>query len=338
MEDRAKKLLEIADLQKRLAEISLEMSLDNSSPFLGVDTSAHILALELATDMTVIMNMDRSITFVSPNCKFFCGWSSNDLLGKVISEFMHSDDIDRVDDFSKGRGHILKHRLLTPSKNWMWVESRTKKVGTTIICNVRDITEQEIQRKKAKQAEQALQTHLQELAFFDALTGLHNRRAGVQAAKREVKWSQREKIPLSIVLMDIDLFKRINDTYGHNTGDSALKMVAKKIESNLRETDIAIRWGGEEFLMLLPNTNSEGATLVAERIREKLSEDKELGFQITASLGITTKNFGDDDQRTLSHELLIREADLALYHAKDQGRNQVQAYSEKLDKLSPPAI
>ncbi|MCD6475321.1 MAG: diguanylate cyclase [Anaerolineaceae bacterium] len=175
---------------------------------------------------------------------------------------------------------------------------------------------------------------IKEQAVMDALTGVPNRRSFSESILKEYRLSLRHKQPLSIVMCDVDNFKKFNDTYGHQDGDLCLKRVAQTLQTSLaRPGDFCARYGGEEFVIILPRTSLAGAMHVAERIRssiEKMEIPHELSLPaqvVTLSLGVTT--FEKTTSR-FSHEKLIKQADLALYKAKEQGRNQVQFFSENI--------
>jgi len=162
---------------------------------------------------------------------------------------------------------------------------------------------------------------LQQSALTDYLTGLPNRRAMIQLLDNEAARFQRSEHPFSLVLLDIDNFKEINDTYGHDGGDEVLVSVAKKMGGWMREKDVLARWGGEEFLILLSDTDVASAADQAERLRaaiEKQGFTIESGsMQLTVSLGVAGYNEGDKIDNC------IKEADIALYKAKSEGRNRV---------------
>ncbi|MCL1893689.1 MAG: GGDEF domain-containing protein [Holophagaceae bacterium] len=171
------------------------------------------------------------------------------------------------------------------------------------------------------------------LAITDTLTGLPNRHHFFEVAIAEHTRSRRYKKTFSIIMLDIDYFKKVNDTYGHFVGDLVLQAVAEQLQKSLRETDFPGRYGGEEFIALLPETSIAEAQLVAERIRHNI-QDKDLIFddrqiKVTASLGIY--NFGSfdeaDDVAGQSIDEIIDKADKALYSAKNKGRNRVETYS-----------
>lgn len=174
-------------------------------------------------------------------------------------------------------------------------------------------------RKETEQLREELEAQRQ-AAMVDPLTGLFNRRA--MDHHLEFLWEEDQN--LSVVVMDIDHFKRINDTYGHAIGDIVIRNVADALRKCIRGEDIAIRFGGEEFLVLLPNTGLEGAITVAESIRKRIEAlrlvRKNDNFSLdpfTISLGVA-KRRGEDDR-----DSLFERADKALYHAKTSGRNRV---------------
>lgn len=164
---------------------------------------------------------------------------------------------------------------------------------------------------------------LEELSNTDPLTHMANRRFMMRTLIQEFQRSQRANHPLSLIMADIDHFKAINDSYGHQQGDVVLKAVAETICGHLREYDLAARFGGEEFALVLPETDRLHATQVAERIREmigRLKFDGALdGLKMTISLGVATH----PDKTIKNVEDLIRLADDALYAAKREGRNLV---------------
>ena len=162
-------------------------------------------------------------------------------------------------------------------------------------------------------------------AYTDPLTKTNNRTAFSDLVQREIKLSNRNSRPLSIVFFDIDFFKKINDTHGHECGDLALSSAASCIKAAVRESDMIFRYGGEEFVILLSDTNLEGAKIIAERIRSKI-ENHTIAYgmeviKFTASLGVSSLREND----TL--DLFVSRADMAMYCAKEKGRNQVQVES-----------
>lgn len=160
---------------------------------------------------------------------------------------------------------------------------------------------------------------VREQAVTDALTGLYNRRYFEEALEKEVQRAKRQKQPFSIVGIDLDYLKKINDTYGHNFGDIAIKAIAEVLKSNARSVDVPARIGGEEFNVLLPGINSEGAMIAAERIRKSIeSVDIDTVGHITGSLGVATYF-----EHSENIEELLELTDQAMYASKRNGRNRV---------------
>ncbi len=163
-------------------------------------------------------------------------------------------------------------------------------------------------------------------AYRDPLTGLHNRAALEEALPREVELAQRHDISLSMMIVDLDHFKRINDRYGHATGDCVLRTAATVMQKALRNPDQLYRFGGEEFVGMLPATGLDGAVIVAERVRKALeSHDCDCDqhcTNITASIGVAQLEDEDNQQK------LFDKADKAVYRAKSLGRNRVVPHQE----------
>ena len=167
-----------------------------------------------------------------------------------------------------------------------------------------------------------LMEELRSMSITDPLTGLYNRLYFNEKFKEEFERSKRLKIPFSLLMIDIDHFKRVNDTYGHDVGDKVLVAVASTIRSNVRSIDIVSRYGGEEFTVILLRTYKEHCLPIAERIR-KAVEEKSIPvdgriIKVTISVGCTTYS-GEEDVKP---EKVIKRADEALYMAKNQGRNR----------------
>jgi len=163
----------------------------------------------------------------------------------------------------------------------------------------------------------------------DPLLGIYNRRYLEQRLKEEVSRANRYGLALSVCIMDIDHFKRINDSYGHPIGDEVLKNLGNLLRNKVREVDLFARYGGEEFVMILPNTRAQEAIVLAERLRKAVEDSRivvesggRLEFDCTVSLGLTTATAGKRESRQL-----LREADQALHRAKASGRNRVEVFT-----------
>lgn len=178
-----------------------------------------------------------------------------------------------------------------------------------MLCIIHDITEQK-----------RLEQELEHAALRDPLTGLGNRRQFMQLVENARTQNPQRTHNFSLMLVDADHFKTINDQYGHNKGDDALVMLARTLETGIRESDTVFRWGGEEFLILLPLTPLEGAMIVAEALRERVQQLSQPEMPaLTVSVGVAQYEAGED------FTSLFKRVDDALYRAKTSGRNQVQA-------------
>jgi len=164
------------------------------------------------------------------------------------------------------------------------------------------------------------QHNLIKRASYDHLTGIYNRASWIEHAERAVNSKMRNKERrLSSILLDVDDFKKVNDQHGHHAGDQVLKQVANRLSLRLRKSDILGRWGGEEFIILLPDTDLEQAVEVAEELRQSLSDIESDSYRISASFGVAEFESGD------SLDSMLRRADWNLYKAKDEGKNRVAA-------------
>jgi len=180
-----------------------------------------------------------------------------------------------------------------------------------------------IMRQKLQEA----QKRLEHLAMYDQLTQLANRRNFDETLEKEFKLAKRNKVPLSVIICDIDFFKIYNDSYGHQKGDDCLAAVARIIgETPQRPTDKACRYGGEEFTVILPDTNLQGGLQMAEKIRQAIfdanipHEGSKAASCVTLSLGLATFQ-----GQVHSGDELLKVADDALYRAKENGRNRVES-------------
>ncbi len=160
---------------------------------------------------------------------------------------------------------------------------------------------------------------LQDMAYIDSLTGAYNRHYFYEYVKNIISLTKREKTPLSFAMIDIDKFKDINDTYGHDKGDDVLKVLVREIQTNIRESDILVRFGGEEFVLVFPNTSLSQALIISEKLRKIIQNCilvKDVRF--TISIGVSEYIISKDDINSV-----LKKADTALYEAKNSGRNRV---------------
>lgn len=304
----------------------------------------------------VIWTLDiptRRYTYVSPSIADMCGYLPEELVGQPVDARLTPEsaarvarDIDqrlrRIAAGDKTAG-VVVNELEQICKDGKVISTEivssylldTDGVAQTILGITRNVSERkaaevalrETNRQLHARIEEIgrLQVALQELAVRDSLTGLYNRRYLDETLEREVSRARREGNPLSLVMLDIDHFKRVNDTYGHQVGDEALRMLATTLLADIRAEDVACRYGGEEFLILLPNMPLETATLRAEAWRKAVAGlAVGLGnFHIafTVSLGVAAY-----PEHGKTPDDLTRCADQALYRAKNEGRNRIAVF------------
>jgi len=191
----------------------------------------------------------------------------------------------------------------------------------------KEFTDEDVEMLKAVADQAAVavnKAQLWDMAVTDSLTGLYVRRYFMVKLQEEIHRAERYKKRLSVIMADLDRFKKINDTYGHDAGDRALKTISKFLQKNIRDVDAIARYGGEEFVMLIPDADKEAAFCLAERLRDELAKvELEDLPPITISLGIATYPSDGTDL-----EELIKKADAAMYEAKKQGRNKVVKFSK----------
>jgi diguanylate cyclase (GGDEF)-like protein len=240
---------------------------------------------------------------------------TGDELDNLISSY---NDMSMNLQESKEKNMQAEDALRKANENLeMRVEERTKELVELTRKLVDEISER-------KQAEE----RLARTATSDLLTGVMNRRAMLEQLRYQLVRHQRNKTPFILLVLDIDHFKNINDTYGHDIGDQALISVADVLLNSTRSQDLISRWGGEEFLILLPDTDIKGGVIVAEKIRSRVESEvfKAAGksLQLTMSIGVTEYKDGQNIEQC------IKAADSALYKAKDQGRNRVVVFENTL--------
>ncbi len=241
------------------------------------------------------------------------------------TDFIYPDDRERawssINDVLEGRAasHKAEYRMLHKDGSIRWILDQANVMQrdahgkpTRMSGTHTDITERKL-----------LEDELKRQAHLDYLTGLDNRRSFMEKSQVELSRTQRYDTALSVLMVDIDTFKNINDTYGHQVGDSVLKILAMRFQAVLRNVDIVGRLGGEEFGIVLPETDIKEAVEVAERLRVVISETvvalpAGLPIHFTISVGVAALT-----ERNANIDMLLHEADKALYRAKQLGRNKV---------------
>ncbi|WP_417671760.1 diguanylate cyclase [Roseibium sp.] len=247
-----------------------------------------------------------------------------DLLGKEVADQIREVDAELIaapgsikvyeQKVTSGDGRNVRDVVVYKTSMELEGDPVVSTVGAVV-----DVTE-----------ERALQARLEEQAMTDPLTGIPNRRKFMEMIRNELQRSGRFGHPLSIVTVDIDHFKSVNDVHGHDRGDEVIKIVANCLERGVRENiDLAARMGGEEFALLLPETDAEGAMTVSERIREMIEAERIVfggtTISVTISAGTSTAPAGHTNIRA---DQLLVQGDKALYASKRGGRNRTTAYSD----------
>lgn len=283
--------------------------------------------LNLNLDMLCVVDINGNFHKVNKKFEEIFGYSSEDLKGNSFLSFLHDDDIqvtlEALKVFSQGNQTAsYTNRFRCKDGSYKYIEWHLQpRIGTFIYASARDVTEQILKTEE-----------LEHIAGRDQLTGTYNRHYFDTIIKAEMDRSDFFHQPLSMALIDMDHFKKVNDTWGHPVGDEVLIQTVATIEETIRATDILIRFGGEEFLLLMPSTTLAGAVIVAEKVRTAI-EDKEhpIAGKQTASIGVS--------EHTKSETFFnwYKIVDHALYEAKENGRNRVVSAGESIENISPPA-
>ena len=278
---------------------------------IGLENEQNKLATIIlsAREVIVATDSDGAIVLVNPSAERLLGKSREQILKDGFLNLL--DDPTIIHKWLEGEHQLDRHKEYHHKDKIisMYVSTIFSKdnelMGSAAL--LRDIT-------KEKQMEDKLRS----LATTDALTGLHNRRYLDEILTQEISRSIRHGLCLSILFFDVDHFKQFNDKYGHDQGDRVLKALGDSFKHNLRDEDTACRYGGEEFMGILPNITVEQAWTVAERLRKSVETMRVNDLDITISIGVA--QFPLDNPITA--EEFITLADHALYSAKDAGRNR----------------
>lgn len=304
----------------------------------------------------VIWTLDipsRTYTYVSPAIKELSGYLPEEIVGQPVDVRLTPDsaaraarDIDqRLRRIAAGdkAASVVVSELEQVCKSGDVITTEVVSsylldadgVARTILGITRNVSERKAVESALRETNRQLharieeigrlQVALQELAVRDSLTGLYNRRYLDETLEREVSRARREGIPLSLVMLDIDHFKRVNDTYGHQVGDEVLRILASTLLADIRAEDVACRYGGEEFLILLPNMPLETTMLRAQGWRNAVEALRVThgNFQITFTISLGVSAYPEHGK---TPDDLTRCADQALYRAKHEGRNQVSVF------------
>lgn len=293
------------------------------------------LLAEFSGDVTVAL-VRGVVTYVSPAVFEVLGWRPEKVIGRTMESFCHPDDAARVaqslQSLNVAPEADYRARALRADGEYVWVEARARMTKPSdvgempmLVINIRNIA-----ARKATEDELAgVLAQLESIAATDGLTGVSNRRRFEEALATEHRRAQREKVPLTLLLVDLDLFKSVNDTYGHQVGDDVLRSVAGALTTVTRRVgDVVARYGGEEFVLLLPNTSAECALKAAEKVHlaVRALDAGVMGLpataKVTVSIGVSCTAQMPEGSAARD---LVRLADAALFAAKRDGRNRAVA-------------
>jgi diguanylate cyclase (GGDEF)-like protein/PAS domain S-box-containing protein len=269
---------------------------------------------DLVDEMLGTVNLDGHLVELNAAWKHHLGYGSDELRAKPLIALVHPDDrklteLELAALFEGRRSTALENRFLAKDGSWHWLRwsSTLVRDESLIYTRATDITE----LKRIEGECEDLQVEVKVLSSSDPLTGLLNRRTLDEQLPREMARARRASAPLCLAILDLDYFKAYNDAHGHRAGDVMLRDCAVAWDAELRGEDIIVRYGGEEFVVLLPNCPLEQAARTIERLRAVTVDGQ------TCSAGLACWNFSE------SIEDLLERADKALYAAKDSGRDRL---------------
>ena len=307
--------------------------LDHSRKRLREGMRQYRLLANNSRDIVVLSSLEGHRLYVSPAVKEVLGWTPEEWTNRDSVDFLHPDDVGPFQKVLKkmldGEDRcIFRYRSRHKDGHYVWVEAsmrclpdKTTGLPTAYVASIRGISE----RVEVEQQLEAAYRQVQEQAQRDSLTGLSNRRRFDEGLDAEWRRGYRTVHPLALLMVDIDHFKQINDTYGHRAGDHCLQALAGLLQQTARRPgDVVARYGGEEFALLLPDVEIATALVMAERLCMMVRELKiEAGIgrvlNITVSVGVAVL-MPDKSARA---DVLVEAADRALYAAKESGRNRV---------------
>ena len=308
------------DLRQRVEELERERERRLAAERDSARRQGYLEAvLKSAPDAVVTLDSSHRVVEWNPAAERIFGYSQEEVQGRDLDEMITRTDVaeearnytcsvlsgnpvESVESVRYSKDNVPVQVLISGSP----IIREGQLTGVVVIYT--DISE----RKRMEQK-------LQEMATTDQLTGAFNRYKFLECLDYELKRCQRSGAPLSLIMLDIDHFKKINDTSGHSTGARVLKGLVQTIVRNLREVDLLTRWGGEEFIVLTPDSDRQGALALAERLRSAVCGEVFPGLgSVTISLGVAQHKNED------TADSLISRADRQMYRAKQKGRNRVE--------------
>lgn len=323
---------EFNDMSKVAGVNGIVASLRDVTEQREVEESMRILSSAVEQSHGAVMITDKSgiIEYVNPRYSEITGYSRADLVGTTarLLEFSDAQDSEQRgmrECINLGESWTVTMRGARKNGEQFWQAVSASPVVnesgllTHIVVSIEDTSQQ-----------RAIHTQMEQLAFYDPLTGLENRRLFKDRLEQSIKQVRRNKGVMALLFLDLDNFKYVNDSYGHDVGDDLLVEVAKRLKQCVREEDIVARLGGDEFTVILSNLNdSKSASSVAAKIIKSLQLPMSIDgheLAISGSIGITVA-----PEDSMDANELMRNADLAMYRAKDSGRNNSQFYTDDMN-------
>lgn len=273
----------------------------------------------LSNGLLCVADRNGHFVRVNPSWTETLGYTERELLSRPFAELVHPDDVERTIACATALAEHpsesinFENRYRAKDGSWHWLSWTSRSDGELIYAVATDITES----KREDELREARLRVAQVQARTDELTGLSNRRVWEAELPREMARARRNGSPLSVAMIDLDGLKAINDTKGHQAGSNAIKGAAASWSATLRESDLLVRFGGDEFAVVMPECSLEDARGAAERLRAAV------GSEATASIGVA------EWDRSETGEALVERADEALYEAKRLGRNRVVAAGDR---------
>ena len=309
-------LSSVRDITQRGA---VEKTLHNLEPIMR-------FVLNEASDGIWEWDLTTNDVFYAPQLKRMLGYGPYEVQHSLFTwkDSLHPDDAERIlaatEEYVGGKQDLydIEYRLKTRNGDYLWVHDRgyvcardANGRALRVVGMVHNINEHK-----------RLEEKLRELATIDELTGLLNRRAGYVVFEQQLQLALRQRTEMTVALLDLDSFKNINDQFGHQVGDKALRMASDIFHTRIRASDTLMRWGGEEFLLLMPNTTLHAGLGLCETLRKQLevADLRSSGCHVplTVSIGLATCPGHGKSIKTL-----VQNADKALYRAKSLGRNRI---------------
>lgn len=287
------------------------------------------LITEYSTDLIRLVNKEKVIMYASPSHANLLGFHPEEMIGKELLQFIASEDLDQFhhrfrEGIEEKKKDSIEFRLKKRDGSTVWVQTKTVPV-----FNEEGVFQHFISSSRDISAQKGYEEELKQMAFYDSLTGIPNRRLFYDRLSHSIRSAGRNNHRFALLLLDCDRFKWVNDTFGHDTGDELLKKFVQRAESCIRQTDTIARLGGDEFAIILDRFDTgQDVGRIANRLITSLQKPWIINgreFTTTSSIGISIY---PNDGGTM--EQLITKADQALYLSKEKGRNQYHFYTSEL--------